>query len=583
MPIDFRASNIQTQKIIASGSIASSGRSQIAIYPIESQDTGSPNQGQITSPLLEKIQSSDVFLFVSGAVGSKDSSNAGVAVFGGDLHISGNLTIDGTGGGGGGDGDSTASYLVLAATSSLSNERVLTAGTGIAIVDNGPGSTLVISSSGGDNYWSLSGSTVYTTSSVLINNTILASSNVVAGGSAPTKDDFTVKGYDADASSGDDGVSVFVLGGDNDQDSSSGGSVLVKGGAATVNGFGGSVGIKGGYAESTGTEGGEAVLEGGDHTGNVANAGTGGRAYIVGGYGYANGGNVNITGGRSSGGAAGGDIYLIGGEGVSVLGSIYATSNKFELTSSEVSFTGNLGIGRNAVAADAIAIPFNSSLMARDTFNTQDISLIKLNTGAFGDTESIAIGDGNTTSIFMTPGPGIINGAVLNSGSFSYGSKGFTVTSDVTTVFNENNGDDTYFFVSGSTNSRGTTTRGTAVFGGDLHLSGNLSVDGAVFVKPASGSVSRNLADTDSGKVVFFDTTSAVTLITSGSILSDGWSTMVVREGANSLIISGTAATTLVGPATTSGSNAIEITTDYGAVSMVKRSDAIVWCAGVTS
>lgn len=106
MPIDFRASNIQTQKIIASGSIASSGRSQIAIYPIESQDTGSPNQGQIISPLLEKIQSSDVFLFVSGAIGSKDSSNAGVAVFGGDLHISGNLTIDGSGGGGGTAGTS---------------------------------------------------------------------------------------------------------------------------------------------------------------------------------------------------------------------------------------------------------------------------------------------------------------------------------------------------------------------------------------------------------------------------------------------------------------------------------------------
>jgi len=44
----------------------------------------------------------DNFLFVSGAVGSRGGPSPGVAVFGGDLHVSGNLTVDGTSPGGGG-------------------------------------------------------------------------------------------------------------------------------------------------------------------------------------------------------------------------------------------------------------------------------------------------------------------------------------------------------------------------------------------------------------------------------------------------------------------------------------------------
>lgn len=49
------------------------------------------------------------------------------------------------GGGGGGNGNNEASYVVLGLTSSLVNERVLTAGAGITITDNGPNSSVVIS------------------------------------------------------------------------------------------------------------------------------------------------------------------------------------------------------------------------------------------------------------------------------------------------------------------------------------------------------------------------------------------------------------------------------------------------------
>ncbi len=51
-------------------------------------------------------------------------------------------------GGGGGSGNNEASYVVLGLTSSLINERVLTAGSGITITDNGPNGTVVIAANG---------------------------------------------------------------------------------------------------------------------------------------------------------------------------------------------------------------------------------------------------------------------------------------------------------------------------------------------------------------------------------------------------------------------------------------------------
>lgn len=46
-----------------------------------------------------------------------------------------------------GPGDSNASYVVLAATASLNNERVLTVGRGLTIVDEGANASVIISSS----------------------------------------------------------------------------------------------------------------------------------------------------------------------------------------------------------------------------------------------------------------------------------------------------------------------------------------------------------------------------------------------------------------------------------------------------
>ena len=88
----------------------------------------------------------------SGLSGSLQKLSNGISylVAGGGIAItsqsSGQILIENTGGGGGGGGggDPDATYVVLSATGSLNNERVLTAGTNITIDDAGPSGNVTI-------------------------------------------------------------------------------------------------------------------------------------------------------------------------------------------------------------------------------------------------------------------------------------------------------------------------------------------------------------------------------------------------------------------------------------------------------
>lgn len=91
MTFDFRASQLRTSKIIASGSTGTNA--QLLVYPIGADGTPA-NQGNI-NPVVFKTGSigQDVWFFVSGAIGSLDGTQRKVAAFGGDVHISGNLRV----------------------------------------------------------------------------------------------------------------------------------------------------------------------------------------------------------------------------------------------------------------------------------------------------------------------------------------------------------------------------------------------------------------------------------------------------------------------------------------------------------
>ena len=134
--IDFRSNQIQTGRlIVASGSGQSSNC--LVVYGINAE--GSPaNQGIIDTAKFNTASiGTDTFFFVSGTVGDRGTINPTVSVFGGDLHISGNLTIDGTGGGGGVNYFENTSGTTITSSGSL-------------YLSGGLGATFLSSSFGGD-------------------------------------------------------------------------------------------------------------------------------------------------------------------------------------------------------------------------------------------------------------------------------------------------------------------------------------------------------------------------------------------------------------------------------------------------
>jgi len=91
MPKDTRVSQLQTKQLVITGSDG------LIIYPVDKQSAANPNQGIIDQNKFPTGSiGQDVLFYVSGAVGAKDGSVRLISAFGGDLHISGNLTVDGT-------------------------------------------------------------------------------------------------------------------------------------------------------------------------------------------------------------------------------------------------------------------------------------------------------------------------------------------------------------------------------------------------------------------------------------------------------------------------------------------------------
>ena len=104
MTLTFRASQIETNKIISSGSTGTPTGAKLLIYPHDADDTTAPNQGYINQAVFNTGSiGTDIFLYVSGGIGERNVGSAqSITCFGGDVHISGNLTVDGTSPSGGG-------------------------------------------------------------------------------------------------------------------------------------------------------------------------------------------------------------------------------------------------------------------------------------------------------------------------------------------------------------------------------------------------------------------------------------------------------------------------------------------------
>lgn len=89
------------------------------------------------------------------------------------------------------------------------------------------------------------------------------------------------------------------------------------------------------------------------------------------------------------------------------------------------------------------------------------------------------------------------------------------------------------------------------------------------------------LTDAHTGATIFVDTTTpaAPVTLTIADDVSEGWECVVIREGADNVVIEGEATMALGGPASSGGT--VTIAVDDGGVSLLRRSTTKTWAAGV--
>ena len=418
MPKDFKASQIRTSALVASGT--QSGKPGILLY---SASDASNFEGGYQADMLTNV-GTDVFFFVSGS----KNNRTGISLFGGDVVVSGTL------------------YM----------ERL------IAEVD------------------------LSTTSSSAISGSLFVSQSATIGGGliVNNADDglsnsaFTVIGSEqskhlihADPLRGE----VFILSGgapgSADQTTAADTSFFVSG----------TIGSKNSTVKGTSVFGGDVVISGSLTDGD-------GKPIV--------GGSSGDTVGWFSGSSATHGNLGIQPDFISTSGSLAVSGS-------------NLDIGQTIRHIGDT----NTSIRFPDAGSQIQISAGGVNTVALSNTLTNINSDGNDVDFQVNSRN---QDRVLIKGIAGTGDEQVLILSGgAPGSADEASGTDVAFYVSGSTDSKGTTTRGSAVFGGDLIASG------ALVVNPGNNNVTTRIFNNQAGSAVFKVNSSGVIINESGAGSND--------------------------------------------------------------
>jgi hypothetical protein len=527
-------------------------------------------------------------------------------------------------------GDTTAQYLVLSATSSLDNERVFTAGTGVAVTDAGAGGayTVGLDYAGADSFIlaatdgtgiTVDGSndklalydndtatvkyvnsnqvgTQYTAGDGLdlstlefsvdlksaggleIDSTELAIDNsVVATVSGSTFTGVTkhTAGLSGSLTKLTDGTSYLIAGSNISIATGSSGAVTVSS-DADITGVTAGTGLSGGGATGAVTLNIDnsvvATVSGSTFTGAVKfNNGLSGSLthlqdgtpYILGSTGItissASNGAVTITGTTASIAAVTAGTGLSGGGVSGTVTLNIDNSTVATLTGSQFSgnigATGSLGITGNAIFGNGSSLAGNDNNFfvsgSKGSANGNnrgtavfggDLSVsgsihVADNVVHQGDTDTrigfennkikfIAAGnlmfavDAAEGNISINSDEGAYNTVIKTANKMAIAVANSTdqvliLSGGGATSFNEADGSDVNFYISGSVGSRSTSDRGTSVFGGDVHISGSVTSDNTTFGQWTDGGSFIYPADSSGAETVIIgaNTTGAANIV----------------------------------------------------------------------
>lgn len=445
MTTDFKASQVQTNRLIATGSFAGGSANQILIYSIDADNPSAPNQGQIDPSAFDVTSGigSDVLLFVSGGIGqARAPGSYAVSVFGGDTVVSGSLY--------GSTGYFSGDFVV---SGTLYAERQV-----IEVDELATGSLLI------------SGSMVVSQSISVSQGLSVNTSNepgygIVVGGDGSFASRIegsleVTNGLSGSLTQLDDGTSYLVAGNNIVITSQSNGSVLIEGTVPPSPSFWferslnrifttGSVEITGSLTQGL----------------SISAAGSNSHAQGLG---------SSAQGSYSH--AEGTFTIALGDYSHAEGGQLVTSTGQF--SHAEGSFTNAVGNGSHAEGQNTVSfgqyshseglgtIASGSHQHAQGKYNLRDnnFSLFVIGDGV-GDVDPQR---GDIVRVNSGSAPGLgrveITGSLAVSGSNSrleVGKIDFTLASDVG------------FFVSGSVGGQGTPGSNTSVFGGDLVVSGN--------------------------------------------------------------------------------------------------------------
>jgi hypothetical protein len=446
MTTDFKASQVQTNRLIATGSFAGGSANQILVYSIDADSPGSPNQGQIDPSAFDVTSGigSDVLLFVSGGIGQARSPGSyAVSVFGGDTVVSGVLY--------GSTGQFSGDFVV---SGTLYAERQV-----IEVDELATGSLLISGNL-------IVSQSVNSGQGLFVNVSNESGYGIAVGGDGSFVNRITgslevTNGLSGSLTHLTDGSSYLVAGSNILITSQSNGSILIEGTASPTSAYWferslnrifttGSVEITGSF-----TQGANSVSATGlnSHAQGLGTSAQGNNSHAEGSFTVASGDSSHAEGGQLT--AASGQFSHA--EGFGTLAGGTAAHSEGQNTVALGSYSHSEGLG-------TIASGSHQHVQGKYNLRNNDFSLFVIGDGV--GTPDPQRGDIVRVNSGSAPGLGRveITGSLSVSGSngrLEVGKIDFTL------------GPDVGFFVSGNVGGKGSSGADIGVFGGDLVISGN--------------------------------------------------------------------------------------------------------------